>query len=162
MGMKKSYLIACVIAVIALVLSLIIIVQHKQNSCELNSKSFEEQVSQIGQHIDMINLNRITSFDWDVLYSFAPYTPKEKIYQVIGSKSDDIKETISERMNQVIFVKSGEVVCFLYGYPANDGYCISFLSEDYIDGVVTLHSTDNINFRVSRNEGVIYLAHVNQ
>lgn len=159
MGTKKSYLIAYVIAVIALVLSLIII-QHKQNACELNSKSFEEQVSQIGQHADTINLNRITSFDWDVLYSFASYTPKERIYQVIGSKSDNIKETIAEGMNQAIFVKSGEVICSLYGYPANDGYGILFPSTDYMDGVVMLHSTDNISFRVSRNKGVINLAHV--
>lgn len=87
MGMKKSYLIVCVIAIIALVLSPIIIAKLNQNACESKSQSFEKQVSPIGQQVDTINLHKITSFDWDVLYSFAPYTPKESIYQAIGSKS---------------------------------------------------------------------------
>ncbi|GAB6152895.1 hypothetical protein JCM17380_16450 [Desulfosporosinus burensis] len=160
MGMKKPYLITCAIAIIALVLSPIIITKLKQNACDSNSQSFKEQVSQVGQQVDTINLHGMTSFDWDVLYSFAPYTPKESIYQVIGFKSDNIQETISEGMNQLIFVKSGEVVCHLNGYPAKDGYGISFLSGDYTDGVVMLHSTDKINFKVTRNKGVIYLEHV--
>jgi len=72
----------------------------------------------------------ITPFDWDVVYSFTPYTPKEIITEVLGSKFDSIKETTSEGMNQIVCVKSGEVVCYLYGYPSNNGFGISFDSTE--------------------------------
>ena len=55
----------------------------------------------------------------DILYSFAPYTTKEKIYEAIGYKWDDISQTVGEGMSQIVFVKEGKIVCYLYGYPEN-------------------------------------------
>lgn len=37
---------------------------------------------------------------------------------------------VNEGMNQIVFMKDGKVVCYLYGYPKNNGYGIFFESEN--------------------------------
>lgn len=63
-------------------------------------------------------------------------------------------------MDQIVFTKDKKVVCYLYGYPSNNGYGVSFDSTDYKDGVAILHSKDNLNFNVSRYGKTIYLKHL--
>ena len=84
----------------------------------------------IEQSVETVSLIDITPFEWDIAYSFDPYTPKESIYETMGYKWDNISETVNEGMNQIVFLKDGKVVCYLYGYPENNGYGINFTSEN--------------------------------
>jgi len=101
----------------------------------------------------------ITPFDWDVVYSFDPYTSKDVIYKTVGYKWENISETVSEGMNQIVFLKNRKVVCYLYGYPENNGYGISFTGKNKL-GVTSasvLSAKDDLTFQVFRSEGVTYL-----
>lgn len=69
----------------------------------LESKLLSEKV--VGSEVD---LTTFTPFEWDEVCSFTPYTPKETVYETIGYKWDRISETVSEGMNQIVFVKDAK------------------------------------------------------
>ena len=104
-----------------------------------------------------MNLTTFTPFEWDKVYSFAPYLSKEAIYEIIGYKWDNISETVSEGMNQIVFVKDGKVVCYLYGYPENNKFGLFFDRIDSADDSAILYSEDNEGFDVTNNGDVVYL-----
>ncbi|WP_053345735.1 hypothetical protein [Peribacillus butanolivorans] len=117
----------------------------------------KEEVLSIGHSVETINLLEVTPFDWDVVYSFPPYTPKDNIYETVGYKWDTISATVNEGMNQIVFLKDGKVVCYLYGYPENNGYGISFESENTKDVGYMLNSKDDLIFQVERKDSIVYL-----
>lgn len=119
----------------------------------------KEEILSTDSSIETINLLNVTPFKWDVMYSFAPYTPKEMIYETVGYKSDHIYETVSEGMNQIVFLKDGKVVCYLYGYPENNGFGISFTDKKGADSSLSsvLTVDDDLTFEVIRRGDVIYL-----
>lgn len=157
----KMYLITTIIGHIIVLLGTIgLINQSKKNLLDSNLKSLSGQVLSSGQSVGTINLSNLTNFEWDVVYSFSPYMPIESINKVLSFKFDGLKETVNEGMNQIVFVRSGKVVCYLYGYPSNNGYGISFDSTDYKNGVVMYYPKDNLNFKVTKSKDVIYLEHV--
>ena len=160
MELKKMYFITTIIGLIILLCTIGLIDQFEKNLLDSNLKFFKEQALLKAQSAGSINLLDITPFKWDVVYSFTPYTPKEIVIEVLGSKFDSIKETTSEGMNQIVFLKSGKVVCYLYGYPSNNGFGISFATTDYTDGAAMFYPKDNLNFKVAKSEGVIYLEHI--
>lgn len=121
-----------------------------------NEDLLKENVLALGPSVDSIDLREVTPFTWDIAYSFPPYTSKESIYQTVGYKWDRISETVNEGMNQIVFMKEGKVVCYLYGYPENNGYGIS-LSDRYKGTPTTLRAEDNLTLKVNRNNGVVYL-----
>ncbi|PAL07937.1 hypothetical protein B8W99_23400 [Peribacillus simplex] len=57
-------------------------------------------------------------------------------------------------MNQIVFMKDGKVVCYLYGYPKKNEYGIFFESEN---AGYMLNIKDDLKFRVDRNDSVVYL-----
>ncbi|MFD6211402.1 hypothetical protein [Peribacillus sp. NPDC060253] len=124
---------------------------------DVNEALLKEGVLSIGHSVETINLVDVTPFDWDVVYSFGPYTPKDHIYETVGYKWDNISETVNEGMNQIVFLNDGKVVCYLYGYPENNGYGISFKSENYKDAGDMLNIKDDLNFQVERSDSVVYL-----
>ncbi|MFJ7755533.1 hypothetical protein ACQKGI_19190 [Peribacillus muralis] len=81
---------------------------------------------------------------------------KEDIYETVGYKWDAISETVNEGMNQIVFLKDGKVVCYLYGYPENNGYGISFESNND-KGTNVLNIKDDLNFQVEKSKSVVYL-----
>lgn len=105
-------------------------------------------------------LSHFTPFEWDIVYSFSPYTPKELIYETIGYKWDRISKTVNEGMNQLVFMNNGEVVCYLYGYPGNNKYGISFSNKEYKDGVAILYADAGDKFVMKKNGDVIYIEQV--
>ncbi|WP_458413364.1 hypothetical protein ACNQFZ_00240 [Schinkia sp. CFF1] len=128
----------------------------KKDLWDANAELLKEEVSEL--NVDTIHLEDITPFEWDVVYSFNPYTSKEEIYKTIGYKWDRISETVSEGMNQIVFLKDGKVVCYLYGYPTNNGYGINFIKGNYTDVTTVLTPEDDLNFKVTISDGVTYLS----
>lgn len=145
------------IIAIGILCVIVLISQYKKNLWDLNSELLKKKVLSIGQTVETLDLLDITPFEWDTVYSFDPYTPKNKVYDTVGYKWDNIRETVSEGMNQIVFLKDGKVVCYLYGYPSNNGYGIIFAGKDYNSVASILNLADNLNFQVTKSDGVLYL-----
>ncbi|KIO66844.1 hypothetical protein B4065_2156 [Caldibacillus thermoamylovorans] len=58
-------------------------------------------------------------------------------------------------MNQIIFLKDGKVVCYLYGYPENNGFRL-ILSKSESESIV-LDNQDDINLLVEKKDNVTFL-----
>jgi hypothetical protein len=146
-----------VIITLGLICIAIIINLLKKDLWDANEELLKEEVISIGHSVESINLLDVTPFEWDVVYTFKPYTQKEDIYETVGYKWDTISETVNEGMNQIVFLNDGKVVCYLYGYPENNGYGISFESENYKDAGYMLKEKDNLIFQVERSDSLVFL-----
>lgn len=131
----------------------------KKDLWDVNAELLKLDVLSIGEPVETVNLLDVTPFEWDVVYSFDPYTSKDTIYETVGYKWDNISETVSEGMNQIVFLKDGKVVCYLYGYPENNGYGIFFISDNNTGktSASVLSVEDDLTFQVVRRDDVIYL-----
>nr|WP_304216625.1 hypothetical protein [Fredinandcohnia onubensis] len=143
--------------IVLLGIIVILLVLFKKDLWERNEDLLQQEVESIQQSVETINLEEITPFEWDKVYSFSPYTPKDTIYETVGYKWDRIQETVNEGMNQIVFLKDGKVVCYVYGYPSNVGYGISFSGETLSEYATVLQAEDDLTFKVEREEEVVYL-----
>lgn len=157
MKITKSYL-RILLTIIAIIL-VFLVNPFQEDLWDLNAKLLKEQALSIDETNEEVILTDITPFEWDAAYSFTPYTSKEKIYQTIGYKWDNISETVDEGMNQIVFVKDGKVVCYLYGYPANNGFGIYFAGTEHKDGAAIIYAKDNLNFKIEERDKILYLSH---
>ncbi|MCM3170140.1 hypothetical protein [Peribacillus frigoritolerans] len=149
---KTVVIIAFGIICIAIIINL-----FKKDLWDVNEELLKEEVLSIGHSVETINLLEVTPFEWDVVYFFEPYTPLDDIYETVGYKWDTISVTVNEGMNQIVFLNDGKVVCYLYGYPENNGYGISFESKNYKDAGYMLNIKDDLKFQVERRNSVVYL-----
>ena len=98
---------------------------------------------------DAAALNALVPFEWDAVYTFEPYTAREDIEAALGTRSRLIRETTSEGMCQLLFVKDGAIVCSVCDSPEKLGYSSDFAgSIAYDEGAV---------FNVVREDGVVRL-----
>ena len=153
--MKRKKTIA--VLVLSLIFIIFLISEMKKDLWEVNEGLLKEKVLSIEQTVKTINLLDVTPFEWDVVYSFDPYTSKEMVYKTVGYKWDNIRETVSEGMTQIVFLKDGKVVCYLYGYPENNGYSINFSGESYNNVASMLNLNGHLDFHVNRSDGLIRL-----
>lgn len=84
------------------------------------------KLENVMQNLSMktVTLEEIVPFEWDVVYSFDPYTSRKDIIEVIGFDSNEVKEMVSEYMTQLIFVKDKKIVSSIYRYPNCSGFYI--------------------------------------
>lgn len=66
-------------AVIAILLLVVLIKLFKKDTWEVNEELMKHKIMNIDSSIESVNLSDVTPFEWDLLYSFNPYTPKETI-----------------------------------------------------------------------------------
>ena len=69
-----------------------------------------------------VTLEEAVPFEWDVLYSFDPYTSREEMENVMHLKSDAVQAGVSEGQRSFVFTKDDKVVCSMYGTPQKLGY----------------------------------------
>ncbi|WP_080846198.1 hypothetical protein [Cytobacillus gottheilii] len=152
---KKTFLIVAMILLFSAVFTSLL----KKEEWEVNAELLKEEIRSIEPSAEIVNLTDLTPFQWDTAYSFAPYTSKEIIYETIGYKWDGIRETVNEGMNQLVFMNAEKVVCYLYGYPENIGYGISFTGERGAGdpSVSMLHASYDQPFQIEKKNHVIYL-----
>lgn len=152
---NKNLLILAVIILFVVLLVKVI----KKDLWEVNETLLKQEVLSIEESSESVNLPDVTPFEWDLVYSFDPYTPKDTIYEKVGYKWGRISETVSEGMNQLVFMKDGKVVCYVYGYPANNGYGIYFMDDSSTESTPAslLSAQDDLTFQVDRRDGYIYL-----
>ncbi len=144
---------------IVILFTFLLINVFKKDVWEVNAKLLKQEVLNIGESEESLKLSDVTPFKWDIVYSFDPYTSKDTIYKTVGYKWDNISETVSEGMNQLVFIKDEKVVCYVYGYPENNGYGIYFNSENHTELISAsmLSSEDDLTFQVERNNSIIFL-----
>lgn len=124
---------------------------YPRNIWDKNAKGFYRSFDVISGNTAVIDdLSGFTQFDWDTLYSFAPYTPESKIYDVIGYHWDNINPTVSEGMNQIVFLNNGKVVCYIDGYPKK--YKVYFKFPKYTDNYFRLTRKDKLAFNMTVTE----------
>ena len=156
--MKNKKILA--IVAVGIVFVFVLVNLSKKDLWDVNADLLKEEVLSIEKSVETVNLTDITPFEWDVVYSFDPYTTKDEIYETVGYKWDSISETVNEGMNQIVFLKDGKVVCYLYGYPQNNGYGIYFTSQSETVGTSfsVLSIKDYLMFEIIRSEGVVVLS----
>ncbi|MCL2814901.1 MAG: hypothetical protein FWD23_09910 [Oscillospiraceae bacterium] len=149
--MKKASIIGCFILFLLCLSGCNI-----SSTVEDNNAVFSEAVKATSD--DIISLNELAAFEWDIAYTFTPNTPKENIEKIIGVSSGDIKETYNESQTQLIFVKDDKVVCSIWGYGNNLGYWIFF--RGYDGDYLTITPNDDVSFSVDRSGEEIILTYI--
>ena len=126
-----------------------------------NNAKLEKTLSTLD--CDSITLEKIVPFEWTTVYTFDPYTSKERIERVVGSKIPALKESVSEGMNHVVFTNRGRVVASVCTHPASTGYYLSFTGGEntyysYSDGGYShIEYGDEIVFEVMQDDGFVRL-----
>ena len=126
-----------------------------------NNAKLEKTLSALD--CDSITLEEIVPFEWTTVYTFDPYTSKERIERVVGSKSPALKKSVSEGMNHVVFTNRGRVVASVCTHPASTGYYLSFTGGEntyysYSDGGYShIEYGDEIVFEVMQDDGFVRL-----
>ncbi|MFA9423240.1 MAG: hypothetical protein ACERLG_06665, partial [Sedimentibacter sp.] len=114
-----------------------------------NNSKLKQSITSI--MTDSVELNQTVPFEWDVLYTFDPYTSKLQIEEIIGFKSNSIRENnINEGMVHLLFVKDEKVVASILGYSENLGYRIDFTDR--------VSYSDNSIFNIDKNNDVVILS----
>ncbi|AGK54453.1 hypothetical protein [Bacillus sp. 1NLA3E] len=159
--MKKKSHIFGYIGIAILIVVLIFVRFNDRNVWEVNASNLKDSFQVIsGNEAEIADLKEWTQFEWDTLYSFSPYTPKSTIYKTIGYKWDNINETSSEGMNQVVFMNNGKVVCYFYGYPENNK--IGFNFGSYEGNYIKLTSRTKLPFKMTTDNDVRYFEYINE
>ena len=145
------------IILISIIITLVLIISPlKKDIWDINASKLKDKVDDLEGTTVIKDFSKWTPFEWDVLYSFTPYTTKDKIYEVIGYKWDKINETVNDNMNQIVFLKDGNVVCYLYGYPDKNNF--SFHFGNYEGEYIKFDSQQKLSFdvKISKN-GIKYV-----
>lgn len=156
-GIKK--MIAGIGLIVIVTILIIVIHPFKKDIWDINRDNLVHSFYIISGDADIEDLNGFIPFEWDALYSFAPYTTKKEIYEVVGYKWDNIRETVDETMNQIVFMKDGKVICYLYGYPKN--IKLGFDFGTYKGSYLKLTPTQKLSFNTTfSDDGVRYFKYV--
>lgn len=113
-----------------------------RNLCKIDAN--KEETIYVGDIRDKI------PFEWDTLYTFKPEVSIEKIYEVVGYKWDRITKATNKDMNQLVFLKDGEVVCYVYGYPKARKVFFDFGEYDGEYFTLTLNDTLNMDMYMDK------------
>lgn len=115
----------------------------------VHNHQLKSAITSISEDTDEITLNEIVPFQWDTVYTFEPYATREEIAEIIGFDSSSIRETVSEGMVQLLFVKDHKVTSSVCGYASSLGYAVGFFDRvDYEENAV---------FSVKREDGLVIL-----
>lgn len=152
---KSKILCTAGIVIIAIVAIVIIFNPFRKDVWDINADKLIYSFNVISGDAEIDDLNGFIPFEWDELFSFAPYTSTKEIYEVIGYKWDNISESVNEGMNQIVFVKDGKVVCYLYGYSEN--IKVGFDFGEYESSYIKLTSNQKLAFTTTLTDnGVRY------
>lgn len=128
------------------------------NTINSNAESFGNNVRKIES--TQVELGDLTEFEWDYLYTFSPYTPKETMEEVVGFESKDIiGNMVSEGTVYLLFVKDDKVVANVCSSVDSLGYYIRFGSYDEY---LCIESSQKAVFSVETKDNIKYLEYVQE
>lgn len=123
-----------------------------------NTKSLEKTLSKSLNNKEN-TCKYLFDFDYDKVYVFQPYLPKEVMEEEIGFKYWKLKETINEGMVNMLFVENNKPVAYLYGYPSDLGIYIDIPIGEYKKSDLDKagYSVDKINIGNSYGNEKTYI-----
>ena len=127
----------------------------------LNHHKLEDALTELSS--GTVTLEGVVPFDWTTVYTFDPYTSKERIQRVTGSRSPALKESVSEGMTHFVCMDHGRVTASVCAHPASIGYALSFTGGrytyyDYPDGgYAHIEYGDQVEFEVTQENGIVRL-----
>lgn len=123
-----------------------------------NTKSLEKTLSKSLNNKEN-TCKYLFDFDYDKVYVFQPYLPKEVMEEEIGFKYWKLKETINEGMVNMLFVENNKPVAYLYGYPSDLGSYIDIPIGEYKKSELDKagYSVDKINIGNSYGDKKTYI-----
>lgn len=148
--MKKTRL-KLAAAILMLVLCLIAVVWIFNPAVAMRNWELRQSVLSL-EAGETVKLNDVVPFEWDAVYTFHPYTSQQEIEGIIGFSSRAIKETVSEGMVQLLFVREKKVVASVCGYASQLGYSIELKKWD-----APVSYRDDVQCQVEESMGVTIL-----
>lgn len=121
--MRKNTKIVLIIVLTAVCIVMGFALKSEDIKVNKNVKKFEQNLDNLLNNENHI-CKDLFDFDYDTVYVFQPYLTKNKMEKEIGFKYWKLKETVSEYMMNILFVKDNNPVVYLYGYPEDRGYYI--------------------------------------
>ena len=141
--LKLKYILIALLSVAVLAMSIRI---YKSISARAKILSNNQNLSQSIREMDLADgitahLNDITPFEWDTLYVFTPYYPKSEIEDIIGIRSGQIRSTVSDEQQQIVFIYGDQIVSsisnpIILGFQFTRNHVSGY-------GYVTLHAADD-------------------
>ncbi|AFM40941.1 hypothetical protein Desaci_1964 [Desulfosporosinus acidiphilus SJ4] len=95
-----------------------------------NTRNLERILSQ-NTYSEKGNVKNLITFDYDKMYVFLPYLPRDEMEKQIGFKYPKLIQALNEGINNILFVKDDKPVAYLFGYPSDTGYYINIPSGEY-------------------------------
>lgn len=115
-----------------------------------HNRALGRAIAALPEGTEQVSLNEVVPFPWDCVYTFPPYTDRETIEEAIGFSSPAIRETVSEGMVQLLFVKGRTVTASVSGYADALGYDLRFSGE-------SISYKEDAVCSVAREDGVVTL-----
>lgn len=113
-------------------------------SCSKEDKSLEDALLK-KKESDIVRLDSLTDFQWNIVYFVKPYTEKSEIEKYIGISSDEIYDNISDEGTlYMIFTLDDKVVYQIYGNPNNLGFDFDVGEYDKIKNISKEKSVFNV------------------
>lgn len=124
-----------------------------------------DKLKQVFTQLDTatVTLEEVVPFPWTTVYTFDPYTSREQMEKITGTKSPMLKECVNEGMTHFVFMNRGHLMASVCAYPSSAGYSLAFTGGkntyyDYRDGGYShIEYGDGIEFSVTREDGVVRL-----
>lgn len=142
--MKKKKIFKALILMVALV-SIIFFIgwnsELNKNNRYLNDKLLNSVSDTSGKAGELFD------FNYDKVYVFSPYQSKDEMEKELGFSSRLLKETVSEGMMNILFVKDDSPAAYLYGYGSNNGYYLALPAGRY-----SKLEVQNIGYKVTTYE----------
>lgn len=107
---------------------------------------------------ETVRLNTVVPFRWDYIYAFDSYLSKAEMAGIIGFESGALRETASEGMVQLVFVRGHRVVGSVCGYSSMLGYSLYFSTGE--NNFSRLTFADDAVFSVEKREGIVLLRYI--
>jgi hypothetical protein len=162
MKIKRSSVLIIVIIVILIAIPTAIkyfdINPFSKKIWDVNAEKLTSSFNVISGAAYIDDISCFIPFEWDEIYSFIPYTSKEKIQETIGYKWKYAFGTETEFSQNIIFLYKGKVVCRFIGSPGKNKIYFNFNSLKK----AKLTPDDNLafNYKVSES-GLKTLYYVN-
>lgn len=154
--MKKNDIIFLICGIVLLIGSITFVVYRmffadiwSKNADKLNKNLCKLNVEK-GETVYVGDIKDEIPFEWDTLYTFKPDVSIEKIYEIVGYKWDKITKATNKGMNQLVFLKDGQVVCYVYGFPRARKVFFDF--GEYEGEYFTLTSEDSLEMNMNMNK----------
>ena len=118
---KKFFMLIILLIIIILIIFLVLHYIQNKNMQQIKS---QVEAKLMNNTASSGKISDILDIDFDFICSFAPYTSKNEMKEILGCNSNLLRETLSEGTFNIVFTKDNQIILVLYGYGDINGYFI--------------------------------------